>query len=522
MRKRYRTKNKPSAPNNKALEFWGATNRAPHLQLTHKANKEPMKIHTVEKIGGTSMSDYQAVRDNIIFKNGRAKAEGLYQRIFVVSAYGGITDLLLEHKKSGQPGVFALFAGADDEMEWSDAVRGLRERMEEINASLFTDQATLTKANQFIGERLDDAANCLSDLERVCQHGHFALEGHLDTVSEMLASLGEAHSAWNTVQLLKQEGVNARFVDLTGWRDGDHMTLDARIERAFADVDLATELPIVTGYAHTADGLMKTFARGYSEMTFSRLAVKTDASEAIIHKEYHLSSADPRLVGEEQAVPIGRTNYDVADQLANLGMEAIHPRAAKGLRQQEIPLRIMNTFEPEHRGTLVTGDYVSEKPQVEIIAGRKSIYAVECFDQDMMGSMTVYDRAINEIIARFKGSVVTKDINANTITHYLGNNLKTVKRIKSAIGERFPDCDMQVRKVAVVSAIGSDMKISGMLSRAVSALAKSGLSILAVHQSMRQVDMQFVVDESDYEVAVKSLHEALVEVHEHGEAICAA
>jgi len=484
--------------------------------------RKTMKSHTVEKIGGTSMSDYAAVRDNIILKNGGAAGEGVYQRIFVVSAYGGITDLLLEHKKSGRPGIFALFAGAVEEQSWSEAVDGLRQRVEEINAGLFDDPELLARANAFIGERLQDTQRCLGDLERLCQHGHFELEGHLDTVSEMLASLGEAHSAWNTVQLLRQEGIEARFVDLTGWRDHEQLDLDERIRRAFADIDLARELPIVTGYAHTRDGLMKSFARGYSEMTFSRIAVITGAREAIIHKEYHLSSADPRLVGEMQAVPIGRTNYDVADQLANLGMEAIHPRAAKGLRQQEIPLRVMNTFEPEHAGTLVTGDYVSETPCVEIIAGRKNIYALECFDQDMMGCMTSYDRAINEIIARFKGSVVTKDINANTITHFVADNLKTVKRIRSTISEKYPDCDIQVRKVAVVSAIGSDMKVPGMLSRAVAALAQSGISILAVHQSMRQVDMQFVVNESDYEKAVKSLHHALVEVYEHGEAICAA
>ena len=481
-----------------------------------------MKLHTVEKIGGTSMSDYAAVRDNIIFKDGKVEQEGLYQRIFVVSAYGGITDLLLEHKKSGRPGIFALFADANEDNSWSEAIEGLRERVKAINADLFKNPDQLAKANDFIGERLEDAERCLADLERVCQHGHFALEGHLNTVSEMLASLGEAHSAWNTAELLRQEGINARFVDLTGWRDNDHLTLDQRIERAFKDVDLSRELPITTGYAHTAEGLMKTFARGYSEMTFSRIAVMTGAREAIIHKEYHLSSADPRLVGEAQAVPIGRTNYDVADQLANLGMEAIHPRAAKGLRQQEIPLRVMNTFEPQHAGTLVTGDYVSETPCVEIIAGRKNIYAVECFDQDMMGSMTSYDRTINDIIARFKGSVVTKDINANTITHFIANNLKTVKRIRSVICETYPDCDIQVRKVAVVSAIGSDMKVPGMLSRAVAALARSGISVLAVHQSMRQVDMQFVINESDYESAVKSLHNALVEVYDHGEAICAA
>jgi aspartate kinase len=56
----------------------------------------------------------------------------------------------------------------------------------------------------------------------------------------------------------------------------------------------------------------------------------------------------------------------------------------------------------------------------------------------------------------------------------------------------------------------------------VSALAAQNINVLAMHQSMRQVDMQFVVGEADYELAVKSLHACLVEVHDHGRAICAA
>ena len=105
-------------------------------------------MHTVEKIGGTSMSDYASVRDNIILKP--ANADTLYQRIFVVSAYGGITDKLLEHKKSGKPGVFALFAGSMEDKSWLDALQDVRDEMFGINASLFEDKAELKKANEFI------------------------------------------------------------------------------------------------------------------------------------------------------------------------------------------------------------------------------------------------------------------------------------------------------------------------------------------------------------------------------------
>jgi aspartate kinase len=476
-------------------------------------------MHTIEKIGGTSMADYVSVRDNIVLKGGN---HGLYQRVFVVSAYGGVTNELLEHKKSGKPGVYALFASGMEDESWLEKFESLSHQLHTINQQLFDQGEPLDKANGFIDERLESAKQCLLDLNSLCQHGHFALDAHLDTVREMLASIGEAHSAWNTAQLLQRDGVDACFVDLTGWKSSHPMSLDERIQKGFQSIDLATQLPIVTGYAHSQSGLMSSFDRGYSEMIFSRLAVLSQAVEAVIHKEFHLCSADPRLVGEANVVPIGRTNYDVADQLANLGMEAIHPKAAKGLRQHNIPLRVKNTFEPDHAGTLITGDYVSDSPCVEIIAGCKGIYALEIFDQDMAGSIHIYDREVVAVIARFKAHIVSKDTNANTITHYLKTNLKTVKRIQAALEKCFPEAELNQQKVAIVSAIGSDMQIPGILAKAVQAVARENISVVAVHQSMRQVDMQFVVNAADYDAAIKSLHAALVEIHDHGRAICLA
>jgi aspartate kinase len=475
--------------------------------------------HTVEKIGGTSMSNYEAVRDNIIVGN-REKGD-LYQRIFVVSAYGGVTDELLEHKKTGEPGVYALFADAESDWAWGDDLTKLVKFLTDLNGNLFEDPMLKQQADQFITDRIEGVRGCLIDLQRLCSYGQFQLEEHLLTVREMLAGIGEAHSAFNTALKLQQEGINARFVDLTGWRDAELLPLDEKLQQAFDSVDLTRELPIVTGYAQCREGLMRTFDRGYSEMTFSRVAVITNAREAIIHKEYHLSSADPKVVGEDKVVPLGRTNYDIADQLSNLGMEAIHPRAGKGLRQDEIPLRVMNTFEPEHTGTLITADYVSEKPQVEIIAGAKGVFAIEVFDQDMQGEPGS-DRKILDVLTRFKVRFMGKDTNANTITHYVDTTLKHVKRVVKALEEEFPNGEVSTRKVALVSACGSDMKVPGILARSVKALADEDISVLAIHQCMRQVDIQFVIDEDDYNKTVVALHGALIEPHNHEYAIVAA
>ena len=137
---------------------------------------------------------------------------------------------------------------------------------------------------------------------------------------------------------------------------------------------------MATGYTKGTEGIMREFDRGYSEVTFSKIAVAVRPQEAIIHKEYHLSSADPHLVGVDQCHPIGFTNYDVADQLADVGMEAIHPKASKPLEMHAIDLRIKNTFEPDHPGTLITRDYVAETKHVEVITGTDKVVIIDIHD----------------------------------------------------------------------------------------------------------------------------------------------
>lgn len=466
------------------------------------------KNHTVEKIGGTSIAATDAVIRNVFLADRRN--EELYRRVFVVSAYAGLTNTLLEDKKTGEPGVYSLFASAESDWGWSDALTAAAEKMSAVNAEIFADKADRITADNFIKDRIEGVRSCLLDLHRLCSYGPFHLTEHLDTVREMLTALGEAHSAHNTALLLRKHGVNAVFVDLTGWRDESRPSLDERILSTFEEIDLSRELPIVTGYTQCREGMAGVYGRGYTEVTFSRIAVLTQAREAIIHKEIHLSSADPKIVGEEKVRKIGRTNYDVADQLSNMGMEAIHPRAAKGLRQAGIPLRVKNTFEPKDAGTIISSDYVSSEPGAEIVTGRCGVLALEFFEQDMVG-VKGYDAAILEALKRHALWIISKSSNANTITHYLHGSLKAVKRAIRDLEERFPTASISVRKVAIVSAIGSDLKTPNLTADATAALARASVDVLGLHQPMRNVDIQFVIDEAQYEKGVSALHEALIE-----------
>jgi len=471
-------------------------------------NISAQSTHTVEKIGGTSMADTKSVLNNIFI--GKREGNEFYQRIFVVSAYAGMTNKLLRHKKTGEPGVHALFAGSGSDWAWGDALSKVGEDMLDKNSEIFGDHADRRIADQFVKERIEGVRSCLLDLHRLCSYGHFSLSEHLDTVREMLSALGEAHSAHNSSLLLQQHNINACFVDLTNWRDSEQLSLDAKIREALADIDLTTTLPIVTGYGHSRDGAVAQFGRGYTEVIFSRVAVLTGAREAIIHKEFHLSSGDPKLIGEDKVRKIGRTNYDVADQLSNMGMEAIHPSAAKGLRQARIPLRIKNTFDPDDAGTVISGDYTSDESRTEIVTGIRGVFGLEFFEQDMV-RVNGYDIAILEAIKRHRLRIVTKTSNANTIAHYIEGSMQAVKRTTVELREKFPSANITVRKVAVVSAIGSDLEVEGLTARAIAALADAGVSLLGVHQLIRNVDILFIVSEDDYVKSICALHKALVE-----------
>ena len=205
---------------------------------------------------------------------------------------------------------------------------------------------------------------------------------------------------------------------------------------------------------------------------------------------------------------LGRTNYDVADQLSNMGMEAIHPKAAKVLRQAEIPLRVTNAFEPGDPGTLID-DQRAERAAVEIVTGL-DIVTLEVFEQDMVG-VKGYDATILDVLRRHDVRIVSKVSNANTITHYLDTSLKTMRRVEKDIAAAYPGAEITTRTVSVVSAIGRDLRGLSVLTRGLQAIAKAGHEAIGATQGPRNVDVQYIVDRDSRDAVVKALHGALIE-----------
>lgn len=455
---------------------------------------------TVEKIGGTSMSQFKDVLENIII--GKRTPEDLYNRIFVVSAYNNVTNWLLEHKKTGEPGVYVKFLENED---YGIALDSLCQRLLLINKGFESIGLNIHEAQEFIEFRISQAKVMLKSLSNVMASGYVKIEDICLAAREILASIGEAHSAWNSVNTLNNNNISARFIDLCGFNDSYPITIDERIKRAFSNIAFDKELCIATGYTKGTEGIMRAFDRGYTEVTFSKIAVEVNASEAVIHKEFHLSSADPNIVGVDKAVPVGRTSYIIADQLADIGMEAIHPKAAKPLEMAGINIRIKNTFEPEHPGALITREYISPVPKIEIVSGTKNVLAIEVHDPMMVGEVG-FDLRIMTHFQEFGVSYILKSTNANSITMVVWDNYKSRELIKDLEANFYK---LVVERVAVVCAMGTNIAMPGFLYKAAKALYDNDINIECFAQSLRQVNMQFVIRREHYEKAVDVLNDAL-------------
>ena len=455
---------------------------------------------TVEKIGGTSMTKFKDVLNNILVGD-RSDFE-LYNRVFVVSAYGGVTNMLLEHKKTGEPGVYERFVNNED---YNKSLQDVLNKLLDINRSLVDLKLNLDIADNFITNRIVQAKNYLSSLADVLATGYVNKQNILLAAREILASIGESHSAFNTVNILENKGINATLIDLCGFNDPEYLTIDERVHKSFKHIDYSKTIPIATGYTKGTEGIMREFDRGYSEVTFSKIAVELKADEAVIHKEFHLSSADPNIVGVEKSIPVGQTNYNVADQLADIGMEAIHPKASKPLEMAGISIRIKNTFEPNHPGTIISKDYKGEQSKVEIISGTDKVMAIEVHDPSMVGEVGS-DLKIMEIFRKNKVSYILKSTNANSITQVIWE--KDLKdELMKDLKENFHE--VTIKPVALICALGTNIAKPGILAKATTALAQNQINIECVSQSLKQVNMQFVIQRDLYKQGIITLNDAL-------------
>ena len=88
---------------------------------------------------------------------------------------------------------------------------------------------------------------------------------------------------------------------------------------------------------------------------------------------------------------------------------------------------------------------------------------------------------------------------------------KRLNEFLEELAKVLPHAIISKQEVAIVSVIGTNMKIPGFLARAATALWNEGINVLALDQVMRQVNIQFIIDRSQFKTAQIALHREFVE-----------
>jgi aspartate kinase len=140
-----------------------------------------------------------------------------------------------------------------------------------------------------------------------------------------------------------------------------------------------------------------------------------------------------------------------------------------------------------------------------VIAGSPKVAAVEIHDPSMVGTVG-FDLGVMEIFSKHGISYILKATNANSITHVVWE-----KSMTSAFIEELENRYEMVTATpsAIVCVIGTNIAFPGVLARATQALAENGINVNAISQSLRQTNMQFVINRADYRKAVVALNQAL-------------
>lgn len=328
------------------------------------------------------------------------------------------------------------------------------------------------------------------------------------------ASRGEYLNGRILARFLDFPFVDAReviFFQENGSLDSEK-TADALHER-LGSLDRA----VIPGfYGLGADGYVKTFSRGGSDVTGSIVA---DAVRAELYENWTdvsgFLAADPAIV--ESPVTIRTITYTELRELSYMGASVLHEAAIFPVRAAGIPINIRNTNDPHNPGTMIVPDDTDaglSAYTITGIAGRKDFTAIN-IHKDMMNSKIGFCRDVLTVLANHNIPIEHMPSSIDTMTvivdsHYLNGILNDVRReILAAVRPDFLETESHIALIAVV---GRGMyRTRGVAARIFAALAHARINVRMIDQGSSELNVIVAVKDTDFEQAVRCVYEMFIE-----------
>lgn len=408
-------------------------------------------------------------------------------QIVVLSAVSGTTNRLVE--------ISFLFASGDKPKALA-AIQQLRAEYDRFIDELFSSQ-----------KGLEDGKNTLDYHFGLLLS--FANELFTTVEEKMVLAQGELISTTLYHYYLKEIGVPSVLLPALDFMkvDEDHEPMVDFITEHITPLLKAhpkDNLFITQGYiCRNAYGEIDNLRRGGSDYTASLIGAAIRSPEVQIWTDIDgMHNNDPRIV--KGTKPISHLSFDEAAELAYFGAKILHPQSVFPAQKYKIPVRLLNTMEPEAAGTLISS--VSETGKIKSIAAKDGITAIKIQSSRMLLAYG-FLRRVFEIFERYKtpiDMITTSEVAVSlTIddTRHLEDILKELNHFGTV------EIDEEQTIICVVGDFGADKH--GFAARVFEALKH--LPIRMISYGGSSFNISLLLKTSDKVEALRSLHNRLFE-----------
>ena len=450
------------------------------------------------KFGGTSVGSVKSILSLKKIVEAEARTQPV---VVVVSALGGITDKLIATSQLALKG--------DD--KWREEFDAMVTRHHQMIDTIITDD----KKRVDLFNKVDQ----LFDQLKSIYYGVYLIHDLSKKTEDTIVSYGERLSS-NIVATMIKGGkrMNSRDFIRTEKKNGKHrLAVDLTnqlVREAFKDMP---DVAVVPGFISRDKDTSETtnLGRGGSDYTAAIIAAALDAEVLEIWTDVDgFMTADPRVI--KTAYTINELSYIEAMELCNFGAKVIYPPTIYPVCVKNIPIKVKNTFNPEHPGTLIKDHIENDQKPIKGISSIKGTTLITVTGLSMVGVIGVNRRIfttlankgisvfmVSQASSENSTSIGVRDEDANDAVEVL--NAEFAKEIET--GAMFP---MHAESgLATIAIVGENMKHTpGIAGKLFGTLGRSGISVIACAQGASETNISFVVDGRFLRKSLNVLHDS--------------
>jgi aspartate kinase len=435
------------------------------------------------KFGGTSLASGDRIQNAAQIIANRTT----HNPVIVTSAMSQITNLLI---------ATAHAALAQDK------------KTVQKNLTLIRDKHFAVASNPDIQTEIE---SILTKLEERCQ-GIMMLEELSAHNLDVISSFGERLSSWLMLETLRNQGLKAeRFEsrDLVrtdnqfGGAEVDWKITQEQIQTALKPIIEQGIIPVITGFiGSTENGETTTLGRGGSDYTASIMGVTLKATEIQIWTDVDgMMTCDPRLIPTARVLE--NIDFQEAAELAYFGAKVLHPKTIQPAVEANIPVKILNTMNPEATGTtILETDEISEH-SIKAIAFKKGISVINICSSRMLGPYGFLAK-IFDTFATHKVSVdvlATSEVSVSVTVEDDSFDAAFIQDL-----ETFSKVTV-IPHQTLISVVGNGLKNDYRVEQRVfDTLAREKIPTELISKGASQINLTFIVLADQAEHAVISLH----------------